>query len=232
MFLIVFIIPLNTIPSYAETMKQIPVIGKICEMFTFKEYHSKDKIKYVDAKIPQFVNKGNNPIERKINKEIMQTINKEIEESEMVAKDYYKAFIETGGNPKDFIPIGINVDYEIKCTSKDYVSFVITKSQTYPSAYFMQYFYNINMKTGKNVTLKDLLGNDYKKIITESIEKTIANWSQEQKDLLWKDLDIESLINEKTNFYINDCGQIVVVFEKYEIAVGAAGIIEFPIKVT
>lgn len=229
-FIIVFIVPLNTIPSYAETMERIPVIGEICKIFTFKEYHFKDEIKYIDAKIPQFINEGNNPIEKKINKEISKTINKVIKESKAIAKEYYDAFIETGGNPKDFIPVGINVDYEIKCISDDYVSFVITKNQTFPSAYFMQYFYNINMKTGKNISLKDWLGEDYKKIATQSINKTISCWSQEQKDMLWKDLNIEELINEDTKFYINEHGQAVIVFEKYEIAVGTAGIIEFPIE--
>ena len=43
-------------------------------------------------------------------------------------------------------------------------------------------------------------------------------WSEE-----WKGLD------ENTKFYMNDSGNPVVVFEKYEIAPGAAGPQEFEI---
>lgn len=37
------------------------------------------------------------------------------------------------------------------------------------------------------------------------------------------------MIHENTNFYINEDGLAVVVFEKYEIAAGVAGTLEFAI---
>lgn len=85
------------------------------------------------------------------------------------------------------------------------------------------------MESGKYLTIKEWLGNDYKKIAVKSIKDTISNWSEEKKYLLWEDINLEDLINENTDFYINAQGQAVIVFEKYQIAAGAAGIIEFPI---
>lgn len=47
------------------------------------------------------------------------------------------------------------------------------------------------------------------------------------KKQLFDYVNIEDLINENTNFYINESKEMVVVFQKYKVAVGAAGKIEF-----
>lgn len=226
---IAFIIPLNIMPSYARAVEKILIIREIAKIFTFKEYHYKDEIKYIDIKIPKFSYEGKTDLEKRVNQEISKVIYEEVKNAENDAKDYYEAFVGTGGDPKDFIPIGINIDYEIKSITGKQVSFIISKSETFSSAYFMEYFYNIDMESGKYVTLKSLLGNNYKEIVTRSIKNTITTWNQEKKDLLFKDVNIEDLIDENTNFYINEQNQIVVVFEKYEMAVGAAGRLEFAI---
>lgn len=227
--IIVFIVPLNTIPLYAKTMQKLPIIGAISKIFTFKEYHFENDIEYIDVKIPQIVNESKTDLEARVNEEIIKTINEEVENRKKIAKEYYDAFIKTGGDPEKFIPVGINIDYEIKCMKDDIVSFVIIKNETYPSAYLKQYFYNLDMESGRVLTLKEWLGNDYKEIVIKNINNTISTWDDQKKSMLWKDLNLEELINENTNFYINEKNEAVVVFEKYEIAVGAAGTLEFPI---
>ena len=225
----IFIIPLNLNQSYAETLYQIPIIGEISKIFTFREYHFENEIQYIDVKIPQFSNEGKTDLEKRVNEEILKTINEEVENSKQRAKEYYEAFIETGGKPEEFLKREVEVNYEIKCVSDKYVSFVINKWETWASAYCQQYFYNLDMETGRILTLKDLLGNDYKEIVMKNINNTIENWSEEQKFYLFDEVNIEDLINENTKFYLNDQQQVVIVFGKYEIAAGAAGIIEFPI---
>lgn len=228
--LITFVLPLNIVPSYAKAVQQIPIIKEIAKIFTFREYHFEDEIKYVDVKIPEFVYDGKSDLEKRVNQEISKIINEEVKNAETHAKEYYDAFIATGGDPDEFTPIGINIDYDIKNITEDITSFVITKSETFSSAYFVEYFYNIDMESGRYLTLKDWFGNDYKKKVVKSIEKTISSWSKEQKNLLFDDVDIEDLINENTNFYINKQNKVVVVFEKYEVAAGAAGRLEFLIE--
>lgn len=149
MVLVAFVVPLNTIPAYAKTMQEVPVIGELCKIFTFREYHFEDEIQYIDAKIPKLSDTGKTDLEKRVNKEINKTISEELENSKKIAKEYYDAFIITGGNPEEFVPVGINIDYETKCINEKYVSFIIEKSETYPSAYNNQYFYNIDMETGK-----------------------------------------------------------------------------------
>ena len=108
-----FVLPLNIVPSYAKAVQQIPIIGELAKIFTFREYHFEDDIKYVDVKIPKIVYDGKTDLEKRVNQEISKIINEEAENAENHAEEYYKAFIETGGDPKDFMPIGINIDYDI-----------------------------------------------------------------------------------------------------------------------
>ena len=53
---------------------------------------------------------------------------------------------------------------------------------------------------------------------------------KDEKYIFFDDISIYDLINENRSFYINEEGKIVVVFDKYEIACGAAGVLEFVIE--
>lgn len=229
-FVVCVISLLNTSPVFAQAAYEIPVIGHLCRIVTFREYHFEDHMKYIDVKIPKIENIGESDLEKRVNLEIQRKINDCIEESKEVAKDYYEAFIGTGGKPEEFTPVGITVDYKIMCSNDRYVSFVISQYQTAFKAYNHDYYYNIDMESGRSITLKDWFGNDYKQIVAESIENTIGDWSDEQKEILWEDVSFVDLISENTDFYINQDGQVVIVFPKYEVANGAAGAVEFAIQ--
>lgn len=229
-FIVVFIVALNISPSVAYAAYQIPVIGDLCRIVSFREYHFEGDIKYIDVKIPKIENTGKSDLEKRVNLEIQKKIDDCIAENEEVAKDYYEAFIETGGKPEDFIPVGITVDYDIKCISEKYASFVISQYETAFNAYNHEFYYNIDLESGRILTLKDLYGNDYKEITAKSIENTISNWTDEQKEMLFEDVSFVDLIDENTDFYINQSNEIVAVFGRYEIANGAAGTLEFTIQ--
>lgn len=224
-----FIVLLNLSPGIASAAYQVPVLGNLCRIFTFHEEQHEDSIKYIDVKIPNIDNTGKTELEKRVNLEIQKLVNDFVTESEARAKEYYNAFVATGGNPEDFTPVGIVVDYEVKRISEKYVSFVISSYETNFSAYYTQYYYNIDMETGRILTLKDWFGNDYQMVVAGSIEQNIAGWDEQKKELLWDDLCILDLISENTDFYINEQDEVVVVFEKYDIAVGAAGALEFTI---
>jgi hypothetical protein len=220
----------NVSPVFAKAIYEIPLIGDLCQVLTFRSYHFEDKIKYVDVKIPNIVNTGKTDLEQRVNVEIQNVINQCVKESEEIAKDYYEVFIETGGKAEEFIPVGITVDYEVKCINESIVSFVVTQQQTAFSAYNHTLYYNIDLETNRYLTLKDLFGSDFVETVSTEVENTINGWNDERKNLLWDDLKISDLISENTNFYINEENQVVIVFEKYEAAAGAAGSIEFLIE--
>ena len=228
-FMVSFISMLNISPAFAKAAYQIPVVGQVCRVFTFREYHFEDEIQYADIKIPQIQNTGKTQLEKQINLEIQRAIGNCVDQCQQVAKDYYNAFVQTGGDPADFKPVGITVDYKVTCSNQQYVSFIIYQYQTAFQAYNNTFYYNIGLSTGKQFTLKDWFGQNYRQIVANSIQNTINSWPQEQQQALWPDLNIIDLIDENTNFYIDQNGNAVVVFEKYQAAYGAAGALELVI---
>lgn len=221
---------LNLSPTVARAMSQIPLLGELCRVVTFREYHFTDEIKYVDVRIPQIENWGKSQLEQRVNLEIQKKIHDCIQESEAIAQDYYEAFVATGGKPEEFHPIGITVDYEVKTINQKYASFVIWKCESFVRAYEQWYYYNIDLQSGRILSLKDWFGNDYRQIVATHVEEELANWDEDQRRTLWADIDVEDLISENTDFYINPEGQVVVVFPRYALACGAAGRLEFVIE--
>lgn len=225
-----FIVLLNTNQTFAETLHNIPILNRICEVFTFREYEFEDELKIMNIKIPHISNTGNTELEKRINYHISSIIQEEVDEFEIRVKEWYDAFIQTGGKPEEFMPREIDINYEIKSSNEEYVSFIITKYETTASAYCEQYFYNIDLKSGRELTIKDLIGSSYKEVVTKQIEEQLENLDEERKFYLFDDIVISDLISENTEFFINQDGNLVVVFNKYEIAAGAAGMFEFIIR--
>ena len=228
---IAFVLLINTNSSLASDIAEIPIIGDIAKIFTVKEVKEEDATKLINAKIPALENTGNTDLEKRINYEIMLKINEILEEAEGRAAEYKKAVIETGGTEESYQPINIQIDYKVGYSSDDVVSFVILKSETLASAYTERYFYNIDIKTGKNLNLRDVLGNDYKEIVDETIYKEIAERSKNPDNAYFtkEENGFDGIENEYQNFYINENGNVVIVFEKYEIAPGYMGTQEFEI---
>lgn len=96
--------------------------------------------------------------------------------------------------------------------------------------------YHIDRTTGKNVYLSDLFkSTDYNSIITENIKKQMRQQIKEDSNLTYW-IDNNALgydvveINDKHNYYFNDNGDLVISFDKYEIAPGYMGLPEFVIE--
>ena len=90
--------------------------------------------------------------------------------------------------------------------------------------------YNIDLRDGNNLTLKEIFKKDvdYKEIIDKEIQNQIKELGKKEKDLD-KIYDFYG-IKENQKFYLED-GKIVIYFDLYDIAPYAAGIPEFPIIV-
>ena len=126
------------------------------DVYKRQEYEYADEAKYVNVKVPQLNNTGNSELEKRVNREIAKMINQEVEASKKRAEEEYNAYILTGGDPKNFIPYDIVIDYEVKCLDEHYVSFVISENETRATGYYEMFYYNIDLDTGKDITLKEL----------------------------------------------------------------------------
>lgn len=173
-----------------------------------------------------------------INVEIAQVIDNYIAKSKAEIEEYKQAYLETGGTEEEWNarPIDINVTYEVKYQNGPYLSLVLYNSESWASYTEERVYYNLDLQNNRELTLKDLLGEDYIAIanaaITRQIEENVAN----DEGIYWGfndgDASMEGFttITADTKFYMNAEGKPVVVFPRYEIAPGYMGVPEFVIE--
>ena len=141
----------------------------------------------------------------------------------------------TGGTEEEFTEKGIQVDvqYNVKYQSDTRLSLELIANENWCNAYNVQYFYNIDLKNEKTLTLEDILGEDYISIANESIREQMQKRMEDDENLVYWDgsdgIEGFTTVDENTKFYINEKGNPVVVFAPYEIAPGAFGAQEFEI---
>lgn len=227
-----FIVLLNTNETFAKSMEDIPVISNLAKVFTVREYKEETNTELIEARVPAIQNTGNTELENRINNQISTKINNVLDEAKQRAKKYQEAVVATGGNLEDYRPMIIDVNYEITYQDDNLISFIITKFESLASAYTEQYFYNINIQTGEELDLKDVLGEKYKEIVDKEVTNQIEERKKADENNIYFEKDeggFSGIENEYQDFYIDENKKVTVVFQKYEIAPGYMGIQSFEI---
>ena len=226
-----FVLLVNGSPSFAQAVYEVPVLGSLALIFTVTEYTINDKERVIDVRLPALENTGHTELEQQINQEISTRIQAVIDAAEARARETKEAYVATGGDPDDYMPVIIDVDYEVKCQNEQYLSFVVTETETRASAYTEFYTYNIDLETGKELSLRDLLGPNWMETVNAQVAEQIAERAQDPDNIYWtEEQGGFQGIEADQPFYLNADGLPVVVFEKYEIAPGSMGSQEFVIR--
>lgn len=229
--IILFTIGVNTNEAFAKEVSDIPVLGSMARILTFRSYETQTEDLKISVDIPsiELISEELNGLEKDVNEEIYEFCTQYADEAVKKAEEYRKAFLDTGGTEEEWAEhnITIKVWYEVKSQTEEYLSLVIMGADNWSSANSEARYYNFDMKAGKWITLKDILGDDSMQSAEQDIRNQIKQREEETGmdyfDDEWKGLD------ENTKFYMNDIGNPVIVFERYEIAPGAVGQQEFEI---
>ena len=146
-----FVLLVNANPTFARAVSDVPVLGGLARVFTVSEYTIDEREQLIDVRMPALELPESTDLEQRINTEIRTRIEQVLQEAENRARSVRDAYVETGGDAAEFIPVIIDVDYEIKCQNDRYLSFVITKTETLASAYTEYYTYNIDLQAGREI---------------------------------------------------------------------------------
>lgn len=228
-----FFLLVNGSPAFASAISDVPLLKHLARIVTVERYQINDRDHLVDVRLPALADTGDTDLEQRINTEIKTRIDQVLLDAEDRAKEARAAYVETGGQVEDFIPIIINVDYDIKCSNGHTLSFLVSKTETLANAYTELYTYNLDLTTGKTLTLRDVLGPHYREKADAAIRAEIVRRTAE-KDALYFDPNEGGFtgISADQKFYINEQGDPVILFEKYEISPGYMGIQEFTVPLT
>ncbi len=177
-----------------------------------------------------------------INKKIEKYVQTYVSGQKALYEEYKKAFFAAGGTEKEWNDrqFDIQVDYEVKFNRGAIVSFVITANQEWSSTYNERTFYNLDLLNGKYVTLQEMLGDNYVNVANIQIVRQMQQRVKENPNYVyWGVTDNGAsegfsgftTVDEYTNFYINANGNVVIVFDEYDVAPGFMGEQEFEIIV-
>ena len=242
--LLCFTIGLNTSESFAMEMAKIPVVGTVAKVLTIRSYKSVQENATTTVEVPKVeITDGDENVKLAVT-DINAKIDGLVEE--YTAKKYAeieeakKLFLESGETEEAWNErsIDVNVNYEVKYQSETTLSLMIDSWISWFNFEEERKFYNIDLTTGKELTLMDLLGEDAYKYAEEIILLKMEELIAADPDVytFWgvNDDGIEDEfigVNEETPFFIKDEKTVVISYNKYDVAPGALGIVEFEIPI-
>lgn len=215
----------NLSPAFANTLEEIPLIGNVIKIINFKNYRLNENGYDISIDVPKVEGLDDKELEYKLNKEFESEGKKLYEEYLSEIKDLEELGVEGREYGKSW--------YEVLNENDDTLSLVIYNYYAQGSSNTTRKFYNIDKKNQTVLTLEGMFeGSNYVDVISQNIiEQMRERTKKDPSDVYWIDGDIDTFtkIREDQGFYINDKNELVICFDKYEVAPGSSGLVEFVI---
>ena len=234
---IVLILP-NTSQTAAAAMQQIPLLGNLFKITTVREYQVDEERNMANVKVPQVEvqdsTDGNTDTDTAAQaKKSADAINFDIEEETNKLIDEFKESMKNEEGYQD-----IYIDSKVLTDNDRLFSLELILYQGAGSGYEQHKHYTLDKLTGKELTLKDLCGNDYVDTISEEVKKQMKEqMAADESVKYWlDDPDVPEWnfdkIAEDQDFYVDAEGHVVICFNEYDVAPGSMGCVEFTMPQT
>lgn len=213
---LLFFMP-NISVTYAQTIAEVPIIGDIVKVFTIRKDIYEDEHHELVANIPK--------IEDDNNLEGVVLINQEVDElaSAIIQKFYDEIELSKDGYGS------IYIDYEVLTNDASWFTLKLNVNEVAGSSDSYAKFYHIDRTRGDYVQLKDILSEDGIKKVEEYLQMVIKTQMEQDESLVYDINEGVELLNGESNFYFNENKELVIVYNKYDIAPGYMGCPEFVI---
>ncbi len=266
MFAIAFIILSNSSVEAANALEGIPVLGNLVKVVTFRNFEYADErhqaeVDVAKLKLEEMTEEGTETtgnletteeaesaepmppqarsavsdesgrMAKQQLSESIEEINSEIEEITDKLIEEFETYMQEEMGYQDLI-----ISSEVVATTKDYFTLKLLCYQGAGSGYQWNYYYTIDLKSGKRLELKDIfiVGADYITPISENIKEQMKEQMAADENVsYWLDGEVEewnfNTITEETSFYINEAGNVVISFNEGDVAPMSMGVVEFEI---
>ena len=224
MAMLMFVLLTNVSPKFAYAMQELPIIGDIVKVITIRNYFDKDGNSEIEMEIPNIKNDNNS--QSQTNENVNEDVN------QLTQKILDKFYAEKNSENH----LSIKVKSDVIENNKYWFTLKLTISEVAASSDLKYKYYNIDKRTDEIVKLSDLFDDEnYKKAISEEIKKQmISRMEKDNNVVYWIDEENEewnfNMIEGNQNFYLSNKGNIVIVFDKYEVGPGSTGTPEFEIN--
>jgi len=224
-----FTATLNISPSFAQTMANVPGVGNVVKVLTFNGFTVKEENFQADLKVPVIDGLEDKGLEAALNA-------KYLEENKIL----YENFMTDISQLKEKYPdahMGMDTGYEVKTDNDQIFSIGRYIVNTVGSSSTVIKYDTIDKKNQVLITLPSLFKNEqYIAVISENILQQMREQMKSDKGIYWIDgsgmkstgpNDFFQKIAKDQSFYINPDGKLVISFDKYEVAPGYMGVVEF-----
>ena len=235
--LAVLVVLPNTSADVAYAMNQIPVLGRLVEVVTFRDYQYESERHHADIEVPEFkvdeegLSAENEQAQENL-KKTTDEINAEIQKiTDQIVSEFEENRKDEEGY-QDYI-----VKPEVINTTEEYFTLKLICYQGAGSGSEWDYFYTIDLSTGERLSLKDLFkeNTDYITVISENIKKQMREQMAADENVYYwlEDEDVPEwnfqAITDETSFYLNENDEVVIAFNEGDVAPMYMGCVEFTI---
>lgn len=223
----------NTSSVIAHAMEQIPILGKLVQVVTFREYEYISDRNVADVEVPEIKleeQMDKNEVVKKLER-TTDEINVEIQNITDELVKQFETHVEDEKGYQEII-----VKSNVLATTQDYFTLKLFCYQGAGSGYQWNYYFTIDLNSGERLQMQDIFkdGADYITPISENIKEQMqAQMAEDDMVRYWLDQEIEEwnfkTITDETAFYLNESGNVVICFNEGDVAPMYMGAVEFEI---
>ena len=224
-FMLIFVMP-NVSVVYAESMEKIPLLGDLIHVVTIRNYFYSDRTHEMDIDVPSVSNGSDGNAADRINDDVDEL-------TQELMKQFYDELEIFGSKGHG----SVYVDYDVQTNTPRWFTLKLSVNMVAASGSRYYKYYHIDRNTGEITKLSDLFKTeDYNRILTENIKAQMHQRMQEDSSQTYfmknAGFGFEFAdVSGDHNFYFNDDGDLVIPFDKYEVAPGSMGCPEFTIDI-
>ncbi|MEG1830129.1 MAG: DUF3298 domain-containing protein [Cellulosilyticaceae bacterium] len=214
------VLTINISPTFADTLSGIPVIGNIINVINFREYKVEGDRQQANISVPQVEGLANKELQDELNKELEAQADKTYEDFIAMAKEWEEVDSVAHYN--------VDMNYEVLTDTEEVFVLRVNKVESMASTNQEVKFYVIDKKSETALTLPSLFKDDtYVSVINEYLIGEMKGiMAEDESKVYWMPEDEMPLyegIKPDQKFYINNKGELVIHFDKYEAGPGSTG---------
>lgn len=221
-FMLTVVALANSSQNIAQAMEQVPVLGAITKVVTFRTYEDERGNVSAHVDVPQI--EGGDEV-RAVNDAIQQYTDTIIAQ--------YEADAAIMGDEGHY---DLNVSHTVVTDNERLFAIRFDETLVMNSGNESVMIYNVDKSTGSILTLADLFlpDSDYIAVLTENIKAQMeARMDADESVHYWLHDEIEAMnfkeLSPDVAFYVNADGELVIVFNEGDVAPMYMGVVEFAI---
>ena len=222
---VVFVGSINLSSEISYALSEVPVLGSIVRVLTFKTFELKDNNFDAQLKTPA-IEGLDSKLEAMLNE-------KYLDENQKLYDDFMKEIDELKKADMDEAHMGIASGYEVKTDTDKLLVIGRYVVNTAGSSSTTIKYDTIDKQNKILITLPSLFKDEaYIDIISENIKAQMKEQMKDENNVYWLEDEMMgdenfSKIDKNQSFYITKDNQLVIAFDKYEVAPGYMGNPEF-----